>query len=530
MNLLPVAWRELRVAARQPRSYSLRTLTAGAALGIMAYAALVARAFGLSGQGRTLFLGLMSFTSWLCLLAGVRLTADAISRERREGTLGFLFLSHLSGWDVALGKLTAQATHAFYALLAAMPVLALPILQGGVTGGEFWWSLLALANTLFFAVCLGLSLSALHVQARAAQQTALLAVLFYWLGLPGLGGALTALGAPAELAERLIECSPLATQRFAAGAWDSARRALLFSHLQAWLFLGAAARLTRRAWRERPAGRRWARWEKWHRRLSQGSAEHRAAVRARLLEEGPFYWLIARYRWKPVFPALLVLGVLAIFFGAWWIERSSAPPGGLALVLGFTLHLLLKFWVAGEAATHLAEHREQGTLEVLWSTPLTWRDLMRAQFRAAWWQFGGPLLITTVLTLGFAPLTSQLTGKPLSGYTLAIAVLATVALWADVYVLVWLASWRALAARRARHAAGSAVFRVLVLPWLVLLVILPSFRGGGPEGILVMWAVVGFGSDALWLLWAKESLERNWRRAAGGSPGFHQPRQTGRTS
>ncbi|HQU46125.1 MAG TPA: hypothetical protein PK867_25150, partial [Pirellulales bacterium] len=42
------------------------------------------------------------------------LTADCISSERREGTLGLLFLTDLRGHDVVLGKLVVAGLGAFY--------------------------------------------------------------------------------------------------------------------------------------------------------------------------------------------------------------------------------------------------------------------------------------------------------------------------------------------------------------------------------------------------------------------------------
>lgn len=78
------------------------------------------------------------------LLAGTAVTADCLSEEKRDGTLGPLFLTDLRGYDVVLGKLVATALPVFYSLVAAIPVLALP----------FWWSsesgqwLLALVATV----------------------------------------------------------------------------------------------------------------------------------------------------------------------------------------------------------------------------------------------------------------------------------------------------------------------------------------------------------------------------------------------
>src|SRR5215469_11630653 len=95
----------------------------------------------------------------LCLLAGVFFTAHSLTEEKREGTLGLLFLTDLKGYDVVLGKFAAVSLNAFYALLALMPMTALPLLLGGVTGAEFWRMALALINALFFSLAAGICVS-----------------------------------------------------------------------------------------------------------------------------------------------------------------------------------------------------------------------------------------------------------------------------------------------------------------------------------------------------------------------------------
>ena len=75
--------------------------------------------------GRTAFVAL----SWLGLFYCIGLsrnTMDCISEEKREGTLGLLFLTDLKGYDVALGKLCANSVRSFYALLATVPVVVTP--------------------------------------------------------------------------------------------------------------------------------------------------------------------------------------------------------------------------------------------------------------------------------------------------------------------------------------------------------------------------------------------------------------------
>src|SRR5438034_7581247 len=77
------------------------------------------------------------------LLSGVRSTADCLSEEKREGTLGLLFLTDLKGYDVVLGKLAATSLNAFYGVLAVLPMMAIPLLMGGVTLGQFGRTALA---------------------------------------------------------------------------------------------------------------------------------------------------------------------------------------------------------------------------------------------------------------------------------------------------------------------------------------------------------------------------------------------------
>lgn len=518
MNALPVVQRELRVAARQPRTYYLRMVPAALAVAVLGYLGFWARALGFGRGGGEVFEPLVFLANRVSLLAGVMLTHDALSRERREGTLGFLFLSHLNGWDVVLGKLAAHALHAFYALLATMPVLALPLLAGGVTPGRFWWAMLALANTLFFAVSLGLLVSSVASDARRAQGAATSLALLYWLGPSVLGALALHLGWPDWRASLIVELSPLTALEAGTGRGVSAGRALWFTHLQGWLFLAGAAWLTARAWHERPAGRRRLRWHSWWRGLTLGRPAVRAARRRALLDQNPFLWLIARQRWKP-YLVLMLPALVAAFIGlTWWVEGGYHPPWELALLLGAALHLLLKFWVAGEAAAALVTHRRQGAFELLLSTPLTVQDILRGQFQAWRRVFGPALVATSLLTVGI-PLLVAVLSSDWESVLLTLAVAATAALWADAYTLVWLASWRALAARRYHHAAGSAVFRVLVIPWLILLVLLPTVQFGisGPLGLFFLWAVMGFLSDFLWTVYARDRLLGDFRAAAAGT-------------
>ena len=95
------------------------------------------------------------------LLTGPFLTADSISSEKREGSLGLLFLADVRSVDVVLGKWLASSLTGLYGLLAALPSLGIPLLLGGVTPGEYARVALAVVNAMFFALAAGLMVSAL---------------------------------------------------------------------------------------------------------------------------------------------------------------------------------------------------------------------------------------------------------------------------------------------------------------------------------------------------------------------------------
>src|SRR5690242_21094635 len=89
------------------------------------------------------------------LMSGCFATADCLSEEKREGTLGLLFLTDLKGHDVVFGKLAATSVTSIYALVAILPVMSLPVQLGGVTATDLWQSALVLLNTIFLSLASG---------------------------------------------------------------------------------------------------------------------------------------------------------------------------------------------------------------------------------------------------------------------------------------------------------------------------------------------------------------------------------------
>src|SRR4029453_8876444 len=135
MTWLPVVVRELGCAARRRQTFRLRELAVLAAFAIVAWHLAVSAIGGGGGGswGRVAFISLSRLTFLFSLLAGALTTADCISAEKREGTLGLLFLTSLKGRDVAFGKLTSTSIAIVYAILGLVPLLAVTVMMGGVT-------------------------------------------------------------------------------------------------------------------------------------------------------------------------------------------------------------------------------------------------------------------------------------------------------------------------------------------------------------------------------------------------------------
>src|SRR5688572_14007519 len=266
MSFLPVVERELRVTARNSRLYWGRMLAAAIAVAIIAWFWLATTgAGGNSAQRAKLIFGTLStFAFGYCLLLGLFLTADCISEEKREGTLGLLFLTNLKGYDVALGKLAASSFRAIYSLIAIFPVLTIPLLLGGLVGQEIARMALVLLVTLIFSLTLGLFLSSISKHDRKAQFGALGLMLLITAMLPGLISFLNHeyrfawpddiyVFTPAFAFAHAFDKQYTGNQRL---FWTS----IAVVHGMSWIAFIFATVIVRRVWQDRAAGAPRAGW------------------------------------------------------------------------------------------------------------------------------------------------------------------------------------------------------------------------------------------------------------------------------
>ena len=392
MTFLPIVDRELRVAARSPSTYRNRALTAGAVAAVAVMLLLFASLTGSPSLiGGMTFSTLSCLSLGFCLLEGVRKTADCLSAEKREGTLGLLFLTDLKGYDVVFGKLAATSLNSFYGLVAILPVLALPMLLGGVTPGEYWRMVLALLNILFFSLCAGIWVSARCVQRQSAVNATFLVIVLI-SAIPLL-----------SFIRVFFPFSPVYgfQQAFAGyyrggngGYWES----LVITQLWSWLLLISASLTVPRTWRDNLATTLWRSKPRRRKYWSLG----RVASREEMLATNPIYWLAAREQGPTqalnVCLGVALVGAMALVVLSGLSYRSDYVPVYFVCVV--LLNFVLKMLLGTQAARFFSEARRENDLEMLLATPLRVDQFVGGQLLALERLFLAPLI--TIFSIEFA--------------------------------------------------------------------------------------------------------------------------------
>ena len=427
MTFLPIVERELRVAARRRFTWGSRIAAAAFALlifGLMQGLAMASGGVFSAGQIEFTILSRLAFI--FACFAGVFLTSDAISEEKREGTLGLLFLTDLRGYDVVLGKWCSQTLRAFYAVLAAFPMLALPLLAGGVTGREFALTLLVVVNTLFFSLAAGLLVSTISWDyTKAISGTAVVILLF--LIVTGLADSILAAAGWSAYVPFFRYANPAwLLTRTAAYAHREYWTGLVVQHGFAWGFLLAASLLAPRVWQERArqaGGPRTSLTRRWR----YGGARARLAMRRRWMETGPVHWLAMRDRWLPRLVFGLTLVVLLAGSGSLvasileYRQGASTTSANILTVIAAEMQAVFRFglmlWVAARASQIFVDAVRSGALELLLVTPVTAKSIIQAQWMALVRTFLFPVLCVVLLQLGTGVLAALETNGMLAAAT-----------------------------------------------------------------------------------------------------------------
>ena len=514
MMFLPIVERELREAARRRSTYWIRLASALTALLTGSFFFLVTMHRSAQNLGIILFVALAVVTFVYCLIAGAWKTSDCLSEEKRAGTLGLLFLTPLKSYDIVFGKLAATSLNTLYGMLAVFPVMAIPLLMGGVTGAEFGRVILVAVNNLFFSLAVGMFCSAVCRDERKSAALALFIVITLSGLLPVTGLIAMDWGRSPQPDPFFLVPSPgyacfmafdETQQRF--GKLNLFYPSLATIHLAGWLLLILACMIVPLTWREKERGLA--------ARGGLGASVSNRHFRRRLLEINPFFWLAARPRWKGIWPwAVLILAGLVWWWGLTKFRRHWIDEGAFIFTT-FVLHTILKLWLASEAPRRFSMDRRSGSLELILCTPLKVREIVDGQLAALWRQFAGPSAVVLLIDVIFA-----VTKRSLDDFV-TLYVVPMVVYVADMVTLAWLGMWLGLRSRTSNRATAAAVARILVLPWVILMVLvfleasrlLPNVSLPASDetiGFLIALAIA-LGVDLFFWVQARRGLLKSFR-------------------
>lgn len=527
MTFLPIVERELRVAARRRSTYWTRMAMSGAAVATMGW---MLDQWGWRLSQAQIGIRLFGICSLLgfgyCALAGVFVTADSISAEKREGTLGLLFLTDLSGYDVVLGKLAATSLNTFYGVLAVFPVLAVPLLLGGVTPGEFWRMAAVLLNTLFLSLSVGMLVSSVSRNERSAFAAALGLMVALVLGPPLLASLLLPAANPAGVMPGVWQLTPYQCylRAFETAYYTTPSQfflSLLLVHILGWLLLGLASWIVPRSWQEKTAIAALPSPQQW----KYGTAAVRAAHRQKLLAVNPVTWLAGRDRRQRQYVWLFLAVSTFVWlwgyrkFGPFWVEPSVCG------FVAYALHAVLKVWVAAEAGLRLGAERRSGALEVLLSTPLGVNEIIRGNVLALKRQFAGPILAVLAMDglLLWLCLTQGSTSAEVVNRVSVFLVFIAIFI-ADVLALAWAGLWFGFKSKHGLAGGGFTLARMVVLPWIIVspLFLIGLLQVHGLPWLLV-WTGFGAFTDLMLGLNSGSSLHEQFRRVASSDPEIKEP-------
>jgi hypothetical protein len=520
MNLLPVVQRELQVGAR-------RVWVRWGRVGAVAVATLVCfQFFGLAlpGQGTSSgqpVFAAMSAAGFVLALGMFFVTGDALSRERREGTLGLLFLTDLKGYDVVLGKLAGAGLAAVYVLTGFAPLFVLPLIAGGVTWPETARVTLAILNVAFVSLAVGIWRSA-----RTAQHLRALRSAAAWLAALVLLPEIVSGFLPAAGQSLVAAMSPVGTIRAStaagyAGAPGTYWGSLLAGQIMGWGLIALAGGRLQRNWRE----------EMRVRAIPNPVLARRFIRRERMLGRAagppdPYYRSFA-----PV--AVAVLRGRGLRAAAWFGGGLALTAGwlGTGAIFGWNgwaawgLHLSLHWvalaifaWLAGR---FLSEARENGELELLATTTGGAAGLVRDQWFAVRRLLRGPFWLVVLGAMPNTTSTILFSGRMMSGEFAGLVggLLGMVNVILTVLAVCWVAMRQAVTARRPFHGVLWAVGLVEALPLLLVMLVslwLQAWMNQGVRGVgLWIWLLgiplLTLAKNLFFIGWAHRSLCRRLR-------------------
>lgn len=483
----PLVARELRGMARQGQVFWIRVVGGGFAIATLAFLLFQDVQVG-AGLGYRIFQALNSCLIFTIVLVGPVITADCIAQEKREGTLGLLFLAPLKPRDIVVAKVLSNAVRAFTLFLAVVPMMALPVVFGGVPLIVLVSAMVGQIAALAIALSAGILASTLH---RQFIEAAVWSVI-YCLGFAFGFSIVQTVFAPimALMAQMFGPLGPVGqfSWTLLLGGWGG---------LVAFVTLLFSSRTLKRRWEKEASNYKPPAWVKlfssselWQTILKWDTQKARSAHPIAWLQEYSWTARLAKWGWC----ALALIGEFIVIVQSGVANRYN--PGHLMLSGAVALGIAL----AG--ANSFRTERLSGAMELLLVTPISTMKLIGGRLWGIWVHF-----CPAVAIIGFC----WISAAPLVGGTRieALLLISTYLFVPMIGLYLSMFPWNVLVAWAAIYMVGA------VIPFAIGIFFRYELQMS--ERIFLTIAIQSLvGLSALWLLYRKLE-QRNFTFQKGES-------------
>ncbi|EDY17316.1 hypothetical protein CfE428DRAFT_5163 [Chthoniobacter flavus Ellin428] len=521
---MPLLWKELAEGAARPRTYVLRVVYAMALYGLFAFALprltdsryyrggpSFPSSTELLGFGSWIFERLQSFQLWGIILFQPALMCGRITQEKERDSLVLLFLTELRPWEIVLQKYIGGLVPMLSFLFLSLPLAGVAYALGGLESATIVDVALGLVLTVLQVGALALLFSAwCRTTVAALISTYFWGALLYFIPpILGrimfvlLGGSISHFrSAPWQEDERWKLLNPTDGISLARGLNGSLWLYLLPSIGTILLCLGLTRWfLVRRAFVP-PSNflprlfSRIDRWMKGVNRLAGGLVLYRESSSLPVTE--PVFWretqrrvlgkahYLVRLLCAIEVPTVLLLMALLMVFG------DGYETGGMLAFATAVLVGLAVLTLSTTASNSLVSERVGQTLDVLLTTPVSAREIVRQKERALRrleWVLVVPLL--TVFSAHAFFLTSSDAGQPFPRDWIPYLVCWVLTLVIYLPMITWLSLWIGLRVRT--RFQGILITLSVLIFWMVAL----------PFTIVMTAGRLGFNpEDSIWALLA----------------------------
>ncbi len=389
----------------------------------------------------------------ICVIAPVFM-AGAIAQEANPKTWDIILTTPMSKLEIVLGNLFGRLFFVLALLFASLPLFALTQFFGGVPGSSIINAYIVSAGAATLVGAIAIALSVSRLAGQRAVFTFYVSVVTYiattiaidaWLGSNGLGmgsggNGVTLVTALNPFLAIRAQLSPTTYPSADPGAYSGLAGFMLSSPAAAWstfsilisVLLAGFSTLTVRSGGLRQVTER-ASSAPWYRKmfgLAGADEEHRPP---RTVWSNPIAWREAAARnatlgrmlarWSFVSLGALTAVVVVILYHTSTLGANAATNISnfqfIIKSLVFTEVFLISLVALNMAATAVAGEREDGTLDLILTTPITPKMYLSGKMRGLV-AYLLPLIAVPVFTLlvsGLYTLTGGLGKSELASYT-----------------------------------------------------------------------------------------------------------------